>query len=673
MINALKDPIMEIGRNSKPPESTGLLGALGMGMLLPDDNDFRQGMKAVHGLGSLISEIAKGVLDMMKLEFKSLDGKIVKIEPGDFVTVGRNISAMINSLKSPIMEIGSNSKPVESKGLLGALGLSMVLPDDNDFRQGMLAVSGLGGFISGIADAVLKMVSLEFKKMDGTPVQVKHGDFITVGNNVAALINALKDPISEIGSVSKPREMGGPLGWLFGDIVNAVFPQDTDFERGMESVGGLGALLSGLAEGVKTFGMGEFPNPDDPKGPKINALQLAPRVGEVAGALIKALMTPIGEFGKSAEPYKPTGVLGWVFGNVVDTFVPKDNEFKKGMEAVGGLGGLMSGIAKAVETFGSGYIPDPRDPSGKKFIPVKKIVPKMVRVFYMILLGMSSAIKQYAQMDKDAMEDAEVNVGRLANFVKSLSGAVTEVSKIQGLNLDPKIFKTLSGVPADMKRAMMNMTGDGDKLFAAAQNMVYAKTFYASMKSGLEKAALASLVWAKSPRIEKDLPKATDVMNTAMANFTKGAVMERMAPNMKTFQSMVGGIVTIAKSASPLTTAANALKSISESLVKVLTSLSGTMTDKLKSMSDALKNITEVGRINPEQIEKNMNLYETFITKLGSVDTSKLDKIKEIADAQLGGMKSVFEKFQETLEKIEVNTNQSSNHLETIVNKKAWN
>lgn len=675
MINALKEPIMEIGRNSKPPESTGLLGALGLGMLLPDDNDFRQGMKAIHGLGGLISEIAQGVLDMVKLEFKSLDGTIVKIKPQDYTTVGTNITNLINSLKAPIIEIGSMSKPVEIGGPLGWLTgglIGAILPDENDFTKGMQAISGLGGLIAEIAGAVLKMMSLEFKSLDGSIVKVTSADFVTVGQNVSAMINALKAPIIEIGNMSTPKDVGGgPLGWLFGDLVSAILPMDNAFQQGMESVGGLGALVSGLAEGVKTFGGGEFPDPDNPKGPKVNALAIAPRVGTVVGALITSLMEPIGKFGKQAEKREVTGPLGWLFGDIVESWFPRDNEFQRGMEAVGGLGGLMSGIAKAVDTFGSGYIPDPRDPEGKTFIDVNTVVPKMVRTFGSILEGMQSSIAQYAEMDTDDTEDAETNVTRVTNFIKQLSTATQQAGAAVGIYLKyPDLDFYLRQVAKAMKAPINDIATNAGIFMTARRNMDLAVSFFEGMKSSTVKMTWIDYYMKKYKTMPKNVPAAAKLMNTALLNIAEGGALQQVAPYVKTFDNIADSMVKIARNAGGLSSAARSMKSISESLVKVLTSLDSVMTDKLLAMAKMLDKVTQINQVNAVELEKKVEMYVKFAESVKNIDDTTIEKMQRISDAQFGGMKEVFEKFQGTLDRIATNTGTTSGHLEKIASKK---
>ena len=282
-IGAVRAPIEEIGK------SGGLFSS----------SDFENGLSAIRGLGSMVSEIAEGVLAASRLEYKSLTGKIVKVTPEDFVKVGDNVTAMINALKAPIMEIGSQSQPLQEEGLLGALGIGMFLPNDNPFRNGMKAVEGVGGLISGIAKGIVDIGSGSITDpANPKGPKLKPLDMAkNVASVVGAMITALADPISQIGKTAKEAD-GGLFGWVGEQFVGkkvTTLPYD-GFAEGMQAVGGLGSLLSGIAGAIKTFGSGKLPDPEH-EGKFLDiSKDVVPNMKKVFSDILTGLSVPIASF-----------------------------------------------------------------------------------------------------------------------------------------------------------------------------------------------------------------------------------------------------------------------------------------------------------------------------------------------------------------------------------------
>ncbi len=591
-INAIREPVEAVGKGG---------GLFAM-------SDFEAGVDAIDGLGELVAEIAEGVLKASKLEFKSLDGTIVKIKPADFVTVATNVAAMIDALKAPIMEIGANSTPAKSEGLLGFLGLSMVLPDDNDFRQGMKAISGIGELISEIAAGVLDMVKMEYKGLDGTIHKVTTADYTTVGQNVTALIEALKAPISEIGAASAKADTG-IFGAIFGEkwFADATLPDDAYFAQGMEAVGGIGGLISGIATGVKDIAAGEFTDPADPKGAKVTALQLVPKVATVVTAMIEGLAKPISDIGKDSIE-TDTGVLGWLFGDSASADkirTLKYGGFKEGMDAVGGIGSLLSGIASAIKTFGVGKLPDPSDPEGKTYIDVMTVVPKMVKVFGYVIRGMAAPIAQFSTMDEDAIDDANDKVTGVKKFVKALSDTV--------------------------KSAVETVTAYEE-----------AKTFNTA------------------------LVQATTTVNTAAAALFKNKVFERTPSEVKSFGTMVTGITKIAGVADELTTAAAAMKSISESLVTVFTSLNTVLETKLTAVSTMLEKLVELDKVDAAELNKKVEAYDKYLNLIKNMTDQQIDALVKLESSTTTSMQDVFTSLTETLTDLKKGNDQVVYYLKKI-------
>ena len=417
------------------------------------DGPFASGIKTIRGIGAVVSEIAAGVLAASRLEYKSLDGKIIKVTPADFETVGTNVALMITALKKPIMDIGASSKPAQSGGgLLGAMGISglvgMFLPNDNDFRQGMLAISGLGELISGIAKGVLDFASMQFKGIDGKPVKIGMAEIAAVAFNVGMLINSLKVPIialaTESDSVTKTP-------WWSSVPVTTVVPKNELFRKGMDALEGLGSLISGLATGVSAFASIDI---KDDKGRKINIATITANVAANVGALIDALKIPIINIGKGSTPYTKS-----LFGISYNSTVPNDEMLRKGMDAIGGLGNLISGLASGVNTFGSGKI---KDPETGVWIPIDKVTEQMVSSFTQILNGMRGIIISYGNLDETVIENAASRMKGITGFLRSLNTSVTDATAAIMAYGKVKNFDTsLLAVSAAINTSASTIMGNG--------------------------------------------------------------------------------------------------------------------------------------------------------------------------------------------------------------------
>ena len=598
-IAAVREPIEELGK------SAGFF----------TKSDFARGVDSLRGIGNVTAEIAAGVLAASKLEYKSLTGKVVKITPSDFSAVGSNVAAMIDALKEPFIEIGKDSSTEAEKmgGIFAAIstgGISLLFPKDTDFRRGMKSVSGIGALLSEIAKGVLDMASMEFRGLDGKIRKITTSDFTSVGNNVTEMINALKAPISEIGMASAKADTG-IFGAIFGDAMFAnimSLPADAYFMQGMEAVGGLGGLISGIASGVKDLAAGEFTDPEHPDGPKLTALDMVPKVANVVKKMIEGLAAPISEIGMQSQ-MMDTGVLGWflpqemLVGN--DTRALKYAGFKEGMEALGGLGGLLSGIANAVKTFGSGKIPDPSDPSGKTFISVNTVVPNMIKTFLYILSSLTKPIIAIGTlMPKEVMDAATDRFKQYDKIVKSMSGIVKSAGAVV--------------------------------------------TEYAAIKD-----------------FDKNLVASMKAVNGAAAVLFANKVFAQ-PKDVAQFDRMVKGVVKIAEVSDKLTSAATAMKSISESLVKVFTSMNTVMETKFAAVATLMEKLVEVDRVDAESLQKKIDAYKDYIALVKTIDTKTVEAIKQMESTTSATMETTMKDIATALKELATKVSESNSYLKSI-------
>lgn len=176
-----------------------------------------KGIEALKDLGSMISNLADGVVKMGNLtfvEYDVIDNQLVpvrsrKFGPEDFKRVAVGVDTIITALKEPLVNVG--------KGASWLFG--------GEVKRGIDEVSGLGNVIKTIADGVSGMADLKFVEyavVNGRlePVSTRQfgpGDFKRAGDNITALLEAIRSPLESIGKGSN---------WLF----------DSDLKNGIDSL-----------------------------------------------------------------------------------------------------------------------------------------------------------------------------------------------------------------------------------------------------------------------------------------------------------------------------------------------------------------------------------------------------------------------------------------------------
>jgi len=249
LISSLSAPFAEIGKGFEV-EITNPITGNKFKVLIPAGNIFFKnpvtaGIEAVQGMGSALTNIAKGVSDMAMLKMPEgfdKDGKATgyhKFNAGDALKVSLNTHLLIDALTGTFTEIGA--KPEAKSSFWG--GKSTI-------QKGIDLVQGMGEPLVNLAKGVQDMANLRFPKTwgdDGKPTSYWEGEDIndistTVADNTKMLINALTGVFEEIGSGESKTG-----GWF----------SSTNFEKGKEIIelisepySKLGSSISTIAEAV---------------------------------------------------------------------------------------------------------------------------------------------------------------------------------------------------------------------------------------------------------------------------------------------------------------------------------------------------------------------------------------------------------------------------------------
>lgn len=140
IINAVHEPLAKIGEQTQ-------------GSWLFSKNPVADGIKAVSGLGTLMTTLASGVSDMANLRFTEYGVKNGQLVPlsvrtlteQDFANVGTNFDKIINAISGPLAKIGA------SAGVF----------TDSDVKNGIDELSGIGEVITPLVELVKTFADLE--------------------------------------------------------------------------------------------------------------------------------------------------------------------------------------------------------------------------------------------------------------------------------------------------------------------------------------------------------------------------------------------------------------------------------------------------------------------------------------------------------------------------------
>ena len=250
-----------------------------------------QGITSVMGMGDALTSIAVGMQQMANLRFPvkyDKNGKPIAYESMDSdapARVAANTMMIVDGLSRVFGEVGKmypRGKVSFMNALIGNGGQSPV-------EIGISSVMGMGGALTSIATGFQAMANLKFPiawDKDGKPTAYAEVKDLSaaaqrVADNTRLIVTSLSSTFAEIGA-------GKTSSWWQGD---------TDYEKGVDVVSGLGTPLKNLAEGVANMADMKFATGYDKDGKAtgwINLSAMTPedlknKIGKNTQTLIEAL------------------------------------------------------------------------------------------------------------------------------------------------------------------------------------------------------------------------------------------------------------------------------------------------------------------------------------------------------------------------------------------------
>ena len=289
--------------------------------------------------GFALSSIADGISDFVKV--------IDKITDKDGLEgVAKKISTTLTTVSQAFGVIGGtsggSSKAAKLFGFGGDIpGVDgMYSPDA--VKRGIESVSGMGKILVNVAKGVAAFATMRYVDSDGKEIRIGPEEQAKAVENIKMVMTTVPQAFGVIGSST--TSLGRFASSLIAGVTGFSIPTSSEYsaeevKSGIEAVGGMGEILVNVAAGVKAFAEGTY---TDING---NKVQIKPEDLKAGGFIfdnIKAIITSVaGVFGSLGA--KNSGFFG------TDEY--DEDDVKSGIDAVQGMGGILSGVAEFLKAF----------------------------------------------------------------------------------------------------------------------------------------------------------------------------------------------------------------------------------------------------------------------------------------------------------------------------------
>lgn len=378
MMITLRDTFAVMAGSGEAGGKGGMLGTLLRGVVSAiSPNSVEKGVEVSRKMGNALYGISKGLLKFQEgIGDKIIDKRFMQ----DFAD---SVSTAVSSISSAFRTVGESwvsIKSPEPRTVFGKLfrKLTAGVFDEktrNSVEEGIKATKGMGSSLAGLAKGLK-----EYK--DLVPNEKDAGWVGAAATNIALMLDALAGPLAKFGtveeSVSLVQSQSSNIAQGFASIQSSIDntvnynSKKVDIARAMENVGQIGTLISGLAQGVKTFAEIN-PKKDIGSAFEINDdWTLSGNGGGMIGNIQQMLcgffpafiqlgkkLEETGTFEEVVEAAKyKKGFLGFGSVKTQDARAEKKSYVGMAISAARGIGGIISDLAEGMKSFNEAY-PDP--------------------------------------------------------------------------------------------------------------------------------------------------------------------------------------------------------------------------------------------------------------------------------------------------------------------------
>lgn len=259
MMITLRDTFAVMAGSGEAGGKGGILGTLIKGTIAAfSPSGVEKGIAVSKKMGDALYSIAKGLMQFQNGIGDQITDKEFMQQFAD------SVSTAVSSISSAFRTVGESwvsIKSPEPRTVFGKLFRRLTagvfdVKTRNSVEEGIRATRNMGDSLASIAKGLK-----EYK--DLVPNEKDAGWVGAVANNIAIMLDALVAPLAKFGTVEESFEVvksqSSNISQGFASIQSAVDStvnynsKKVDIARAMENVGQIGTLISGMAEGVKTF------------------------------------------------------------------------------------------------------------------------------------------------------------------------------------------------------------------------------------------------------------------------------------------------------------------------------------------------------------------------------------------------------------------------------------
>jgi len=228
---------------------------------------------------------------------------------------------------------------------LASMGINVPGTDQyspDEVKAGIAATRGMGDILVNVAKGVAAFATMRYVDSDGKEIRIGPEEQAKAVENIKMVMSTVPQAFGAIGSST--TSLGRFASKLIEGATGFSIPTSGEYsaeavKSGIEAVGGMGEILVNVAAGVKAFAEGTY---TDING---NKVQIKPEDLKPGGFIfdnIKAIITSVaGVFGSLGA--KNSGFFG------TDEY--DEDDVKSGIDAVQGMGGILSGVAEFLKAF----------------------------------------------------------------------------------------------------------------------------------------------------------------------------------------------------------------------------------------------------------------------------------------------------------------------------------
>jgi len=391
-----------------------------------DSLDVYFGVKALSGVGNIMTSMAKGLKDFASMQFvefevvKDKDGNAVvqpkavyKLTNSDIENAAKNFAFVINTILNPIKEVGKAEMEASSWFSGGAIS------------TGIKALTGVGNIMTDMAKGIQSFADLKFttyKVVDGgtanakivpeSIVQLTDAHFKAAGDGFGKIVSAILDPIKNVGKA---------------EMESSSWFSDGAIKNGIAALTGIGNIMTEVAKGVQSFANLEFTTYEVVNAGTADAKVVPKGIFKVGDAEFAAMQT---NFGKVLNAFLNPFILA---SAKIDE---NEDEIETAMEYFGNITKSINEIADAAKKWATDVTDAGVQDKLWSVFPVMDSIIKPVLYNALKVKENKDVIDTFSDIHEDIIEI----IGNIGDAAKSWVTEITDTGVLERIYTMPLII-----------------------------------------------------------------------------------------------------------------------------------------------------------------------------------------------------------------------------------------